>query len=292
MSKELVVLNQNENAELTQAQILDQVKEDNGNWGDEDEVSLPGFISMKQALTEGQDHLANGTFFNKASGQSWDKIDMVILSMHKTRQWKPSSPKFVQDEKALCRSNDGKTAVTDDDRLIVQTPKSLNPVTGEVEYLCKNCPKQSWAGYDKVQKSGQKPVCDKGFFFLFLDAETNLPYIYNASGQGVDPSEQVYEAIRARAKVVKAKTGRMPNTYDFVVSMGSEKGNKAFKPKFTTVKQLNKEDAAKFGPLYLQFVTSRKNANVIEEPSEGQTTVYEADDTGAVIEGESETVAI
>ena len=264
MSKELVVLN-------NPAVNTGANENDNGNWG-EQEASLPEFIQLKQALTEGMDHVPNGVFFHRASGQTWTSINMVVLHMGKTRQWKPSAPDFdkMKNEQALCRSRDGKTPITNDDRLVPQAKS------------CDNCPKSSWAGYDKQTRTGPKPVCDKGFTFLFLDDETELPYIYNASGQGIDPSVAVYDAIRSRANVVRAKTGRMPNTYDFVVTMTSEKGNKAFKPKFTTVRQLTPEDAAKFGPLYQQFAQSR-NQSASSAVIEGEYQ-DESEDTGAVDE--------
>lgn len=270
---ELVVINN----DATPATYVEP-EQDNGNWGDDDDASLPQFISMKQALTEGMDHVPNGVFFHRGSGQTWETINMVILKMGKTRQWKPSAPKFVADEKALCRSNDRKVPVTDDDRLIPQAKD------------CAACPKASWDGYDKKTNTGPKPTCSKEFFILFLDEETNLPYIYTATGQGVDPAEAMYEAIRSRAKIVKAKTGKMPFTYDFVVTMTSEKGNKAFKPKFTTVRQLTPDDAAKYGPLFQQFVASRKN--ITQESVAPIDNEYVAtEDTGQVIEAD-EPVAI
>jgi len=128
--------------------------EDNGNWGD-DEVR-PQYIQLKQELTEGMDDVPNGTFFHRASGQTWKEINMVVLHMSKTRQWKPSSPDFtkMKNEAVLCRSRNGKTPVTNDDRLEPQAKD------------CASCPKASWKGYDKKTNTGPKPVCDRGFTFL------------------------------------------------------------------------------------------------------------------------------
>jgi hypothetical protein len=259
---DLVVLNNNP--------TYTQPEEDNGNWGD-DEVSLPEFVQIKQNLTEGQDHLAAGTLFTK-TGQVWEgnTIKGVILKMNKTRQWKPSSPKFIKDEKTLCRSEDGKIPVTTDERLIPQAKSCLND----------SCPKNSWKGYDKVTKQGSKPVCNPGFFIFFIDEETELPYILNASGQGVDPSLAMFDAMRARAKVEKAKTGKMPSTFDYSVSFTSEKGNKAFRLKFLEIRRLKPEDSAKFGPLYEKFIVAYENKN-LEPVVDGD---YVAEDTGAVDE--------
>jgi hypothetical protein len=248
--------------------------EDNGNWGD-DEAPTPQFIQLKQPTTENVDHITNGHFFHKASGQVWSEIKMVVLQMHKGRAWKPSAPVFVKGEKVACRSINRTSSGSG-------TPIKNNSFLTPQADDCTKCSKNSWAGYDKVTKQGPKPLCQKDFFFLFLDSETNLPYIYSTEGKGVDPSDAVYDAVRARAKVVKAKTGKMPSTFDFEISMVSEKDGKYYKPKFTTVRQLKPEDSAKFGPYYEQFVLSRKNAeSVIPE----ETTVeYEADDTGVVDE--------
>lgn len=245
---------------------------DNGNWG-EDEPVRPEYIQMKQALSEGVDHIPNGTFYHKGSGQTWTTINMVVLDMHKTRHLKPSAPAYVVGEKDRCASRNGKTPITGDDRLIPQAKS------------CDDCPANSWAKYDKITRTGEKPRCSKGFKFLFLDEETNLPYIYEVSGQGVEPAEAAYEAVRRLAKIVKGKTGRMPNTWEYSITVGSEKGNKAFKPKFLSVNKLKAEDAAKYGPLYQQFVKNY-NETVSEVPSNEYVNEYtEAEyivDTGQV----------
>lgn len=250
---------------------------DNGNWGDDDEIR-PAFIAIKQALTEGADTLANGTLFHKASGQTWDGnvINMIILSMKKTRSWKPSAPKFVADEKPLCRSNDRKTPLTGENLI----PQSST---------CAACPKASWAGYDRKSRTGPKPTCDQGFFILFLDRETNLPYIYTASGQSVAPCEALYDTMKSQAKIYKAKNPDkpMPSSYHFSVAATTEKGDKAFKIKFNSIAKLTPEAAEKFGPLYEQFVAARNT--VAAAPEEGETTVYEADDTGVVLEADEVT---
>jgi uncharacterized protein YecA (UPF0149 family) len=66
--------------------------------------------------------------------------------------------------------------------------------------------------------------------------------------------------------------------------MTTEKIGKYYYPKFTKVTQLTKETAAKYGPLFAQFVTSRKAAEV--DPIEDEEVSSE--DTGQV----EETVAI
>jgi len=249
---------------------------DNGNWGDDDEIK-PAYIAIKQALTEGADTLPNGTLFHKASGQTWsgNVINMIILSMRKTRSWKPSAPKFVPDEKALCRSNDRKTPLVGENLI----PQSSS---------CATCPKASWAGYDRKARTGPKPTCDQGFFILFLDQETNLPYIFTATGQSVAPCEALYDTMKSQAKIYKAKNPDkpMPSTFHFSVAATTEKGEKAFKIKFNSIAKLTPEAAAKFGPLYEQFVSARNTPAPVEE---GETTTYEDqdDDSGRVIEGEA-----
>lgn len=270
MSTELAVINNNTE--------VAQYEEEEGNW-DESEPLQPQYISLKQALTEGFDHLSNGTFFNRASGQVWENntIKMVILRMFKTRAWKPSAPKYVEGEKAVCRSTNGRTPLPKSEFNIPQASS------------CASCPKNSWAGYDKVTKTGPKPTCERGFFILFIDAETHLPYIYSIRGQGVDGAEAMYDAMRQQASIEKAKTGKMPSSFHYQVTMTSEKGNKAHKAKFTTLTRMKPEDADKFGPLYKQYVTDR-NQN-IEEQAVQDAPVDEAPDTGAVME-EDEVVAI
>lgn len=274
-STELVVLNNAAPA------VYEEPEVDNANWGDDDEIR-PAYIAIKQALTEGADGLSNGTLFHKASGQTWENntINMIVLRMQKTRSWKPSAPKFVADEKPLCRSNDRKTPLTGENLV----PQSST---------CAACPKSSWAGYDRKSRTGPKPTCDQGFTILFLDRETNLPYIYTASGQSVAPCEAMYDTMKSQAKIYKAKNpGKpMPATFDFSVAATTEKGDKAFKIKFNTIAKLTAEAAAKFGPLYEQFVTSRSKP--VTEPEDGQTSVYEdSPDTGQVIEGDTEVTEI
>lgn len=263
MSEELVVLNNNT--------AVANVENDNANWGDDDSASKPSYIAIKQALTEGFDSLPNGTLFDK-SGQVWENntIEAVILKMGPTRAWKPSAPKFVKDEKAKCRSDNRKTPLTG---------FGLVPQAKD----CASCPKASWASYNKETGEGNKPTCDKGFYILFIDRETNLPYIYTATGQSVAPAEAMYDTMKKQAKLVKAKTNRMPNTYDYLVSFTTERGNKAFKIKFTKISKLTEEAAARFGPLYETFVVNRNAQVVDDEPTEGSTQVYEAEDTGAVV---------
>jgi hypothetical protein len=243
---------------------------DNGNWGD-DEATRPEYIQLKQPTSEELDHVQNGHFVHKASGQTWGEIKMVVLQMNPTRQWKPSSPKFVKGEKALCRSNNGVFPILKNEF------NDLEPQSR----ACEGCPKNSWAGYNRKTGEGPKPVCEKGFFILFIDEETNLPYIYTASGKGVEPSKQMKESLRSRAKLIRQRTGKMPNTYDFVVTMTSEKDGKYFKPKFTEVRRLKPEESAKFGPLFEQYVKAYEASQKAqkEEVEEGE---YVVDDTGAV----------
>jgi hypothetical protein len=254
--------------------------EDNANWG-EDEAPTPQFIQLKQPTTENCDHIPNGHFFHKASGQVWAEVKLVVLQMHKGRAWKPSSPAFVKGEKVACRAIN-RTSV-----LNSGTPITNNSFLTPQAKDCSSCPRNQWeengVKYDKITKKGPKPTCQKDFFFLFLDSETNLPYIYSTEGKGVDPSDAVYDAVRARAKVVKAKTGKMPSTFDFEISMVSEKDGKYYKPKFTTVRQLKSEDSAKFGPYYEMFVLSRQNAAASVIP-EDATDIVDSEDTGAVDE--------
>lgn len=252
---------------------------DNGNWGD-DEVTRPAYIQLKQPTSEGLDTVQNGHFVHKASGQTWSEVKMVILQMNKTRQWKPSAPKFVQGEKALCRSNNGKFPILGN---------SFNNLVPQASN-CENCPKNSWAGYDRKTKEGPKPVCEKGFFILFIDEETNLPYIYNATGRGVEPAVGMKSSLHSRAKLLAAKLGKMPNTYDFVVTMTSEKDGKYFKPKFTEVRRLKPEEAAKFGPLYEQFVKSYEASKAAGKDSQETEDGEYIEDTGAV--DDDETVAV
>lgn len=259
--------------ELVQIAPAEEQVESNGNWG-EDEPSRPEYLALKQRTTEGADEIPNGHFYHKGSGQHWASIKMVVLDMHKGRSWKPSAPAFVKGEKVLCRSINrtqfGGTPIT--------TNFNLEPQSKD----CSKCPKNSWAGYDKVSKLGPKPSCQKDFYFLFLESETNLPYIYTTQGKGVDPSDAVYDAVRSRAKIVKAKTGKMPSTWEFELEMTSELDGKYYKPKFTTVRQLKSEDAAKYGPLFEQFVQSRQTQAA---PEATETTEAEyVEDTGAIDE--------
>jgi hypothetical protein len=273
--------------ETTVAAYQEPVR-DNGNWGDDDEPSLPDFISLRQALSEGVDHIPLGVFYQKESGQTWTTLNMIILNMHKGRTLKKNAPKF--DGPILCKSVDGKFPIVGDDRY---TPQAKS---------CDDCGKNSWAGYDKTTGEGSKPLCNKDYYILFIDEETNLPYVYTPSGKGYDPCVALKKSIKKMADLSYAKdlkayqdgtlktVPKMPNTYDFVVSMTSKK-EKAYMPVFTQIRRMKLEDAAKFGPIYEQFVTSRANSRQ-EEPQDddGSPEYIQGEDTGAVIEADEVTV--
>jgi hypothetical protein len=266
MSTDLVVIQPT--APITQY----EEPEDNGNWGDTVEI-IPQFLSIRQALTEGADEIPLGKLFHKGTGRTWDSIDMVILKAHKTRTLKKNPGKFIADDPTVCRSENGKTPVTYDTRL---TPQAKD---------CNNCKHNSWANFNRETGEGSKPTCNKGFHFLFIDRETKLPYIYNTSGQGTAPSEAVYQVMFQMAREAKEKLNRMPNSWEFIVTLVTEKGNKAYKPKFTKVRLMKQEDAAEFGAFYKQFVTNYKNnIPLTEEPT---TITVDSEDTGAVSEEET-----
>jgi len=70
--------------------------------------------------------------------------------------------------------------------------------------------------------------------------------------------------------------------------MSSEKAKKAYRVKFTAIRQLTPEDAAKFGPYYKQFVTdyaNRPSSDAVEEEQPQETYVSE-EDAGEVIDAE------
>jgi hypothetical protein len=181
----------------------------------------------------------------------------------------------VKGEKVLCRSNDRKTPVVG---------PGLVPQDGGKG--CEKCSKNSWKNYDRVKKTGTKPLCDTGYFIYFLDRKTNKPYIYTATRVSATACEAMKDAMRKTSKEEAAKTGYRPSTFEFAVKATTSKEGKNYQIKFESIARLKPEAAAEYKALYEAMLASRNQNNSEDEGTDGSTYYESGEDTGMVIEGD------
>lgn len=250
------------------------------SWGDEEEVVKPRYIALKQPKSGGLlENFKNGLFVDKEIGRSWSTIQMVILGVRLTRKWQ--SPYQPGEKRELyCRSLNRKTPVTSDDRF--EPPAES----------CDTCAhgQMAWRRYQKSKNKADLPKnpCEQEVEILFIDeANPKQPYIYTVNGRGRENAEKMYKALGALSKDVLDRTGRRPEIYEYVVTMGSERqsdGN--YTPKFTEISELTQEQAEeRFGEAYKQFVIARREAYAArQQAGEGSDQVNESLNGGQNVE--------
>lgn len=138
-----------------------------------------------------------GSFRDKQSGESFKSKNIVPLKFEDGRVYFPEDE--AKSNKPICRSNDGKVPVTDDDKLI---PQHAN---------CKDCPKSQWR---KIKKAGRtinvRPPCDQTMSLLYLDKDTGFPERINGKGTSVAPIRDFKETTfkKVMGSVAKHKQGK------------------------------------------------------------------------------------
>jgi hypothetical protein len=222
------------------------------SWGADSDVVKPRYIQIKNPKSVVLEDFKNGYFVDKEVERQWPEIEIVILSLNLTRKWQE---KYQQGQKGgrkvFCRSNNRVEPVKDDTRF---TPAASS---------CDVCPqgRRAWAGYDRASKTGKPDnPCEEGAEILFIiKSNPHQPYIFDAQMGSRTVIENLNKKLKNRAVDVKQATGRMPFIYEYVVTLKTERsasGN--YDPVVSSIRELTKEEAAEFGPVYNQFVVQRK----------------------------------
>lgn len=246
MSNELVVLNNNDNDLIA-----------TGGLGLDDSAAIrPTPMVLKQPTTTGLDSVLPGLFVDKLSGVTFKEVKMVPIKMTVVRDKYPSE-KYVAGEFATCRSFDGIKPITNRDDLVPEAPN------------CKGCRHSSWDNYNAKTKTGKKPTCKESFSILFIEETLALPFYIKISGLSVRAAKRLKEAITRNAKIVQARSGKMPNIFDYVVTMKSVKSSDGafYNIEFPEVAPMTPEKAQAFGPMYLELV--RRKDQIEQEIDSG-----------------------
>jgi hypothetical protein len=258
MSTELVVINTNEQHALAM-----------GGLGFDGIESLRPTSMILVQPTSDVVGVMPGLFLDKLTGEQFAQLQMVPLAIHPTRA-KYMSQIFVKGEKPTCRSRDGVFPITDNADLVAEAPN------------CKVCPHASWKGYNNKTKTGAKPTCKETYRITFIEKTTGLPYYMNVTGTSIPAVKALKEGIKRHAIMMNkrfetAKESRRLSIFDYVVTVGTEKSKGPYYNfKFLKTDPMRAEEAATFGPMYLELIQRKKQIDEeIDNASMGE--VIEAD---------------
>lgn len=254
------------------------------SWGDEDEQDYikPRYLRIKQKKTVDADDIADGLFWDKETGKTWEEITLVLFNVRKTRKLQTPYKPGTKSE-TLCRSSNRKVPVTTDDRF---TPKAVN---------CDVCPygQRAWANYknDKIKPANP---CEQEIEFFFIMPEDPIqPYILVGSGKGRSPLEEMWDSMRARSKEIARQpesNGRRPEIFEYEITMSTAPGStpttKEFFYPVYDVAELSAEEAEeKYGEAYKLYVSARQDAF---EAAQAQATDEAVEEAEQVEEVEAE----
>lgn len=212
-------------------------------------------LVQRTSRTEGA---TPGRLRDNLTGTEYSEIRVVPLMVRSGRVLFP--PGSDLDAKPLCRSNDGIGPVTTDENLVPQAPN------------CATCDfgNKAWA-------KGKRPDCRETRRFLFIEKETQLPYVMTIKGTSLKAFKDLLSGIARYMAAARAK-GETLNLFDFSFTIKSrfEQNSKGsyYVLQFPDLKRV--ATPGEFGPLYFQFVRLQ------ETLQEEEANVDEAVDTNFV----------
>ena len=228
------------------------------SWGEaaENAAVEPRYIQLKQSNSSAvaMENFRSGHFVDSKVGRSWETIQIVILEYKKGRRFQsPYEPGKKRD--LYCRSNNRVVPVTNDDRF---EPKSTT---------CGECPygTLAWARYNKTKRKEDIPKnpCEFESTMLFIMKENPLqPYLMTLQGRNQKAGDHLFDTLVVRATDVKQNTKRMPELYEFAITLTSERhADGKYSIKVAHASDMTPEEAQKeFGPAHQQFVVARNAA--------------------------------
>jgi hypothetical protein len=165
----------------------------------------PANMVIVQATT--RDTATPGTFKDMVTGQEFKSLQIVPLRI----QVNPGPRVYFEKNAPLgsdpiCRSNDGITPATN----------ALVPQNA----TCAGCPKASWDNWKGGK--GPAPECKENARILFLERESQLPYIMTVKGKSVSQVKKFLNAIHRHALMARAK-GTQLGIFDFTATISLEK---------------------------------------------------------------------
>ncbi len=236
----------------------------------------PSIMALVQPTTTAPAGVVPGKFWDRKLGDQLDQLEMVIMGITKPRSKYPSAT-FVRGEKPICKSRDGKTPITDDDRLTPQAD------------ACNVCPHASWKGYNNKTKTGKKPTCKDSRRIYFVDRVQGLPYLINVNGTGIKTVDQLQDtvetaAIKLNRQLKMQGKDRKLRGEDFVVTIIAERAKDGpyydFKP--IKVQPMSEEEAAEYKAIKLAMEAGRAEFEAQMEAEEAAAAVAEA--TAEIVE--------
>lgn len=222
--------------------------------GFDDGYIKPTYIELIQRTSKRPD-VKPGKLYDVLRQMELDAVQVVPLALRPGRVLFPDDGQLGAEP--LCRSNDG----------IRPSPFAQFP---QAE-ACADCPKSSWANYNRKTKQG-KPPCKEKWQMLFIVRDWGLPRKISIGGMSLTPFKNLREQLKQDA-VIARMNGQTRNLFDYTFKLSTQfvDGNKGayFTLKFTDVKLIAEEDREQFGKLYQLYVMSQqaRAAQAAEEES-------------------------
>jgi hypothetical protein len=228
----------------------------------------PTNITLVQAQTQDPGAARPGQFLNALSGEVYDEITVVLLSVSKPRVKFPAGSAF--GEKPECRSNDGRVPSQ-----YAKIPQSKT---------CATCSHSKWY-------NGNRPPCQESYRLLFVMKETGLPHYFQAKGMGYAPTTDMLKFIKADM-MVRERQGTPYQMYDYYFTIGVHKGSGAkgivYIPRYQKYAKVPLESRGAFAPLFQEYVIDRRLAAAEDEEVIADTKITDAvgDAVGETVEAE------
>jgi hypothetical protein len=225
----------------------------------------PETIFMVQPSTTGLPKgVVPGTFFDKSSGDTWETMTVVPISLHRVRDKYPTRAYRAADKPTCCSKN-GLVPIIGSKFLVPEAPNCGYEANGRFIPVCDFA---KWNNDLPKGDPNAKPWCKEAWLLTFIDFETKLPFRIKLGGTSVRVGSNLNDAINrkaimanARAKAVNPKAPGV-NLFNFAVEMTAERaqGVTTYTISFPRIQQMTPEKAAEFGPLYVQLITYRQRA--------------------------------
>lgn len=174
--------------------------------GFEGATVTPANMVIVQATTRDKE-AEPGNFKDMVTGQQFKTLQIVPLKIMVNpgpRVLFEKGSEFGADP--ICRSNDG-------------IRPASNAAVPQHE-TCAGCPKASWDNWKGGK--GSPPECKENAKILFLERESQLPFIMTAKGKSVASVKGFLNAILRHAQTARAKGQRL-GIFDFTAEIYLEK---------------------------------------------------------------------
>jgi hypothetical protein len=216
-----------------------------------------------------------GSFYDKATGFSWETLKLVPIKMNVVRAKYPSKT-YKPGEKATCKSRDGLVPIKDSKFLVPEAPN------------CKVCEFGQWDNTSGKTGKDAAPHCKEGYLITFIEFDTKLPFYISLSGKSIAVAKQIKSTIERLAVMGNAqrKPGSPPiNLFDFVVELTTiNAGDSAAYMIQGRAQRMAPEKAAEFGPIYLEILRQREQAAANRAAAQNSQAVNGA--AGEILEPE------